>query len=70
MRDASAAITDIQMQPEMKTFQGGKTKIHYGRLLHQYGIHVLATPKLRQADTSPRQATFFHFRTLQTVCQL
>ena len=39
--------------------------IQYG-----YGIHVLTTPKLRQADTSPRQATFFHFRTLQTLRQL
>ena len=33
----------------------------------QNGIHVLATPKLRQANTSPGQATFFDFRTLQTL---
>ena len=39
--------------------------IQYG-----YGIHILATPKLRQADTSPRQTTFFHFKTLQTLRQL
>ena len=25
----------------------------------QYAFHVLATPKLRQTDSSPRQATFF-----------
>ena len=36
----------------------------------QYAFHVLATPKLRQAHSSPRQATFFHFRTLQTLRQL
>ena len=29
----------------------------------QYAFYVLATPKLRQADASPRQETFFHFRT-------
>ena len=28
-------------------------------LASQYAFHVLATPKLRQADASPRQATFF-----------
>ena len=37
---------------------------------NQCGIHVLATPKLRQADTSPRKATFFHLRTLQTLRKL
>ena len=30
-----------------------------GRPTVQYAFHVLATPKLRQADASPRQATFF-----------
>ena len=36
----------------------------------QDAFYVVATPKLRQADASPRQATFFHFRTLQTLRQL
>ena len=37
----------------------------------QYAFHVLAMPKLRQGNASPRQATFFHlrFRTLQTLRQ-